>query len=140
MHLIHHRLPKMTHLQKKVSNVKNWFSSLWLSRIFTILSFSPRLKKNEENITIKSMMLATRARPQCASGCARQVYAGSDSTGQPLTSSPVCGNTPPEPLVSSSNEIFIEFVSNPQFAGSRFLLSWEWLSQLPEPGDIIGTG
>ncbi|XP_043205584.1 cubilin-like [Amphibalanus amphitrite] len=66
-----------------------------------------------------------------------KIYDGSDGTAEPLTGS-VCGVEAHEPVVSTTNELFVEFVSNPRYAGSLFTLFWRRLSEAPAPGQLAG--
>ncbi|KAF0296268.1 Cubilin [Amphibalanus amphitrite] len=66
-----------------------------------------------------------------------KIYDGSDATAEPLTGS-VCGVEAHEPVVSTTNELFVEFVSNPRYAGSLFTLFWRRLNEAPAPGQLSG--
>lgn len=64
----------------------------------------------------------------CVSHCYVQVRNGPDSSA-PLLGERLCGATPPNPLQTTDNHLFISFMSDASIEGSGFKLVFEAHSQ-----------
>lgn len=44
-----------------------------------------------------------------------------------------CGTNLPDPLISSSNQVRLEFISDSRYSGQGFLLNWTATNERPPP-------